>query len=80
MSFFVDVFHSESFLMSRLACSAPSNDFKYLCLMHHLKSIDHDAGSESILSCSRYLWYLMEELVVLCLFDENLSPFFRYAV
>jgi hypothetical protein len=80
MAFFVGLFHSQAFLTSRLACSAPSNDFKYLSLMYHLKSIDHDAGSEAILSCSRHLWYLTQELVVLCLFDENLSPFWRYAV
>lgn len=80
MAFFVGLFHSQAFLTSRLACSAPRNDIKYLRLMHRFKLVDFEAGNEAVRSCFRHLWYLTEELVIFCLFDEHLSPFWRSAV
>ncbi|KZR96529.1 Cc8K15.2-like protein [Daphnia magna] len=39
-----------------------------------------EIAGAAITSCKRHLWYLTEELVVLCIFNENLSVTTRFLV
>lgn len=78
MAEYVAFFHSKAFLTSRIATTAPINDLKYLSAMYlYRQEVNEEPGQAAINSCQRHLWYLTQELVVLALFGEKHSSFFR---
>ena len=77
---FVAVIHSPAYLRSRIAATAPSVDVKYLSALKEYDEEDLEVAQTAIKSVFKHLWYLTEELVVLALFDENLSDNIRKAM
>lgn len=77
MANFIALFYTKCFLRSRIACFAPLDDFNFLKAMIWYKEDCSDIATYALKSCKRHLWYLTEELVILAIFNEELSSFTR---
>lgn len=77
MATFIALFHSVAFLKSRLSNISPALDLNYLSMIHLYKDENAPAAKVAIESILKHLWYLTEKLVVLSIFDRNLSPVLR---
>ncbi len=71
--FRVFVFKQSIFL---LATCAPVVDLQFISEIYRYPDVQKDVAEAAIASCHNHLWYLSEELV-LALFDEGLSHFWK---
>lgn len=77
MANFIALFYTKTFLRSRIACFAPIDDFNFFKAMFWYKEECVDIANSALKSCSRHCWYLTEELVIIAIFNEDLSCFTR---
>lgn len=73
MARFIVVFHSKYFLQAFLSTAGPRIDLQYWVDMSDYSRYDIEVSQEVQASILRQLWYLTEELVILTLFDQELS-------
>ena len=72
MSEFIAVFWAPWWLKAYLSCKAPSLDFEAMRLMRVYKEVNPEVAEPCLVSMARHTWYLTEELMVMCLADEDL--------
>ena len=72
-SFFVAITYTPWFLKSSLTASAPSNDLSSFKDMFELKKEYPKLAKAFLHSMQRHTWYLTEELVLLCLGDDDIK-------
>ena len=60
-------------LTSPIPASAPLNDLMLINNLIKYREQDEKCANAALHAFSRHLWYLTEELVVLCLFDTNVK-------
>ena len=77
MARFIALFFAKYFLRSRIAVFSPLDDLKFIGSMISYREEEPDISSAVLTSIKRHLWYLTEELVVLSIFNEDLSSFTR---
>ncbi len=77
MANFIALFYAKSFLRSRLALIAPTDDLLFLGSMIWFREDDEVIANSAIESCLRHQWYFTEALVVFAIFKEKLSEFTR---
>lgn len=80
MSTFIALFHSATFLKSRLSSISPALDLNYWSMMHLYKEENPAAAKVAIDSVLKHLWYLTEEVVFLSIFDRQLDPVLRKGI
>ena len=56
-----------------VASAAPGNDLELINILQQYKSTDELCATSALDAMNRHLWYLVEELVPLCLFDSDTS-------
>ena len=56
-----------------VASAAPGNDLDLINTIQDYKSTDDLCTTSALNAMNRHLWYLVEELVSLCLFDNDTS-------
>lgn len=61
------------FLTSPLATAAPRNDLIFIYDLREYREIDRVIAEAALASAYRHLWYLVPEMAVLALFDDNVS-------
>ena len=72
-SFFVAITYTPWFLKSSLTASAPNNDLSSFKDMFELKKEYPKLAKAFLHSMQRHTWYLTEELVLLCLGDDDIK-------
>lgn len=70
---FVAICYTRAFLTSLLPSQSPANDLKFMSLVHTYKQVDQEASDICLKSCRNHLWYVTKELVILSIFDNDLS-------
>ena len=74
---YIALFYARYFLRAMLAAAAPSDDLQFWYLMKKYREFQPHMADASLASIGRHLWYLTEELVVLSLWDSELSDQIR---
>ncbi|KZS13011.1 Uncharacterized protein APZ42_021947 [Daphnia magna] len=74
---FIAICYVKPFFRSRLASVAPSDDLKFLSLMNSYRDEDEIAAMSFTKSVLNHLWYLTQELVILSIFDREITLSFR---
>ena len=72
---FIILLYARYFLSSRLSTAAPRLDLSFWYDLQRYKQLQPRIAHEVKASVKRHLWYLCPELVVLGLFDDELSDF-----
>ena len=73
MAQFIALFHAPYFLKANLAATAPRVDLKLWQDMQAYAFIDPSVALQVQQSLLRHQWYLSQELVILALFDNEIS-------
>ncbi len=77
MANFITIFYAKSFLRSRLALIAPTDDLLFLGSMIWFRDDDEVIENAAIEFCLCHQWYFTEPLVIFAIFNEKLSEFTR---
>ena len=73
MTMYIVCLYGRYFLTSQLSTKAPCQDLSFYYDLVSFKVIDKVLAESALESLKRHLWYLTPELVVLGMFDDNLS-------
>ena len=73
MVLFIICLYGKYFLQSSLAVAAPRLDYEFQLQMRMYESIDPQLSDCVLKSVYRHLWYLTPELIVLSLFDPQIT-------
>lgn len=86
MAEYICLFFVQHYLQARLACAAPRVDLALWNMLQRYQGMyragtkQHTLTAAALQSLKRHLWYLTEECVVLCLFDEEVPEADRQEV
>ena len=73
MTTYIVCLYGHYFLTSTFSTRAPIHDLRFYHNLTNFKRIDKDLAESALKSLKRHLWYLTPELVVLALFDNQIS-------
>ena len=73
MAQFISLFYMPYFFRTRLSSEAPRHDLTSWKHMGVYKKYDKDIADEVKKSINCQLWYLTEECIVFCLFDDGVD-------